>query len=207
MTGEPIDFDLYHPEPLLIVISGPSGVGKDAVIILMKERNLPFKFVITMTTRPKRETEQEGVDYFFVTHQQFEEMIARGLLIEHARVYNDYKGIPKSQIEEAIASGKDVIMRLDVQGAARIRTLYPEAVLIFLIPSSHEEWLQRLIRRGEPPKDLELRIKTAREEVTRISEFDYVVVNSEGQLEKAVDTIKSIITSEHHRINHRKVVL
>jgi guanylate kinase len=207
MTFEPIDFDLFHPGPLIIVISGPSGVGKDAVLQLMRQRKLPLHFVVTMTSRPMRENEREGVDYFFVSCEQFEQMIARGEMLEHARVYKDYKGIPRSQVEEALASGKDVILRLDVQGAARIRDLYPEAILIFLIPSSQEEWLQRLNeRKSESQESLKLRVETARMEIERIPEFDYLVVNSEGQLEQTVDAIESIIIGEHHRVMHRKVV-
>jgi guanylate kinase len=207
MTFEPIDYDLLHPGPLIIVISGPSGVGKDAVLQLMKQRKLPMQFVVTMTTRPKRENEQEGVDYFFVNWEQFEEMIDQGRMIEYAKVYSDYKGIPRFQIDEAIASGKDVVLRLDVQGAAKIRVLYPEAILVFLIPSSHEEWLLRLKqRKTETHESLQVRVETARQEVKRIHEFDYLVVNSEGQLAQTVDAIQSIIIAEHHRVMHRKVV-
>jgi len=207
MTFEPIDFDLLHPSPLIIVISGPSGVGKDAVLQLMKQRKLPMHFVVTMTSRPRRENEQEGVDYFFVSCLQFEEMIAQDRLVEYAKVYDDYKGIPRSQIDEALASGKDVVLRLDVQGAAKIRALYPEAILVFLIPSSHAEWLQRLKeRKTESLESLRLRVETARQEIKRIHEFDYLVVNSEGQLAQTVDAIQSIIIGEHHRVVHRKVV-
>ncbi len=126
------EFNLYHPEPLLIVISGPSGVGKDSVIQCMKDRGLPFHFVITATTRPKRPEEQHGVDYYFLSHDEFAGMIDQEELLEYAIVYNDYKGIPRQQVRQALASGKDVVMRLDVQGADTIRRLCPEAVLIFL---------------------------------------------------------------------------
>ncbi len=119
-------------QPLLVVISGPSGVGKDTVLQHMKDRGLPFHFVVTATTRPKRPNEIEGVDYFFVTREEFERMIEAGELIEHALVYQDLKGIPKQQIREALASGSDAVMRVDVQGAETIRKLYPEALLIFL---------------------------------------------------------------------------
>lgn len=206
MSFEPLDFDLYHPKPLLVVISGPSGVGKDATLHLLKKHNLPLHFVVTMTSRPKRPNEQEGVDYFFVSFQKFEQMIAEDQLIEYARVYDDYKGIPREQIDGALASHKDVILRLDVQGAARIRSLYAEAILIFLIPSSHEEWIKRLMdRRSETPESLHLRVDTAREELKRIDEFDYVVINSEGRLEQTGEAIEAIITAEHHKVDHQKV--
>jgi guanylate kinase len=126
------EFNLPHQEPLIIVISGPSGVGKDTVIQRMKERNLPLHFVVTAATRLPRPNEVNGRDYFFYSHDEFAEMIEKGELLEHAIVYNDYKGIPKDQVRDAISSGKDVIMRLDVQGAATIRRLCPDALMIFL---------------------------------------------------------------------------
>ena len=201
-------FQLPQPEPLLVVISGPSGVGKDSVIQRMKERNLPFHFVVTATTRPPRPGERDGVDYFFVSREQFAEMIDRGELLEYALVYNDYKGIPKEQVRRALASGKDVVMRVDVQGAATVRRLAPEAVLSFPTTESEEELVRRLQKRKtESPEDLKLRIATARKELERLPEFDYVVVNREGKLDEAVDTIIAIMTAEHHRIPHRKVTL
>jgi len=196
------------PQPLLIVISGPSGVGKDTVIQRMKERRLEFHFVVTATTRPPRPGERNGVDYFFVSREEFARMIEEGELLEYAIVYNDYKGIPKQQVREALASGKDVVMRIDVQGAATVRKICPEAVLIFLTTETEEELVERLKRRKtEAPEGLRLRIATARQELKRMNEFDYVVVNREDQLEETVDTIIAIIRAEHHRIPHRKVTL
>src|SRR5574342_480011 len=109
------EFDIHHPQPLLIVISGPSGAGKDTVMQRMQERGLPFHFVVTATTRPRRENEIEGKDYWFVSKEEFARMIETSELIEYAMVYGDYKGIPRAQVREALASGKDVVMRLDVQ--------------------------------------------------------------------------------------------
>ena len=126
-------------EPLLVVISGPSGVGKDTVLDRMKQRGLPFHFVVTATTRPRRPGEVEGEDYFFVEEEQFLDMIERGDLIEHAIVYNDHKGVPRQQVREAMESGQDVVMRVDVQGAETIRALAPEALLIFLTANGEEE--------------------------------------------------------------------
>ncbi|HEB64521.1 MAG TPA: guanylate kinase [Chloroflexi bacterium] len=195
-------------EPLLIVISGPSGVGKDTVIQRMKERQLPFHFVVTATTRPPRPTEQHGVDYFFVSHDEFAEMIEHDELLEYAIVYNDYKGIPKAQVREALASGKDVVMRIDVQGAATIRSLCPQAVLVFVTTRSEEELVARLkARKTETPEGLKLRIATARKELQHMKEFDYVVVNPEDQLDEAVDTLLAIIHAEHHKVEQRKVTL
>jgi guanylate kinase len=202
------EFNPLHQEPLLIVISGPSGVGKDTVIDCMKERGLPFHFVVTAATRARRSDEVHGVDYFFVSHDEFAEMIEKDEMLEYAIVYNDYKGIPKSQVREALASGKDVIMRLDVQGAETIRKLCPEALLIFLTTQDEEELIRRLHqRKTETPEGLKLRIATARQEVNRIQAFDYIVVNQDTKLDEAVDTIVSIITAEHHRVRPRKVTL
>jgi guanylate kinase len=203
-----IDFNLYNPQPLLIVISGPSGVGKDSVLHGLKARGLPMHFVVTATTRPRRKDEAHGVDYFFVPKKEFARMIEQNELIEYALVYNDYKGIPKQQVREALASGKDVIMRLDVQGAATVRKLAPQAVLIFITTPSEEELVERLeLRRTETAGDLSLRIATARQELKRAAEFDYVVVNAHNQLDQAVSIVLSIIEAEHHRVNHRQVKL
>lgn len=202
------EFNLPHPEPLLIVISGPSGVGKDTVIQRMIERKLPFYFVVTATTRPPRPNEVHGKDYFFYTHAEFTQMIEKGELLEHAIVYNDYKGIPKAQVRDALSSGKDVIMRLDVQGAATIRNLAPDALLIFISPQDETEMVSRLHeRKTETPEGLKLRIATAWREMTHVNSFDYVVINREFHLDETVDTINSIIVAEHHRVNQRKVSL
>jgi len=208
MSDESLSFDLFHPAPLLIVISGPSGVGKDAVLKSMQARGLPLHFVVTMTSRPPREGEIDGVDYFFVSKEQFEALIEENEFIEHAVVYGDYKGIPKTQIRRALESQKDVVLRVDVQGAMTLRRLCPDAVLIFLIPSHEKEWFERLRnRQTETPESLALRLKTAREELEYLSAFDYVVVNAQDQLDKAVDTIQAIIEAEHHRVVPRKVSL
>jgi len=197
-----------NKEPLLIVISGPSGVGKDTVVSRMAERELPFHFVVTATTRPPREDEIHGVDYFFFSMDEFAEMIERDELLEYAFVYNDYKGIPKSQVREALASGQDVVMRLDVQGAATIRRLCPEALMIFLTTDTVEELENRLkSRKTEEPEELKLRIATARKELLRVIEFDFVVPNRDSRLDETVDIIKAIINAEHHRVQHRKVTL
>jgi len=202
------DFNIHHPQPLLIVISGPSGAGKDSVVQRMKERGLPFHFVVTATTRARRESEVDGVDYFFVSKEEFARMIDAGELIEYAHVYNDYKGIPKQQVREALGSGNDVVMRLDVQGAATVRKLAPEAILIFLTTRSEEEMVQRLkLRKTEAAEDLSLRIATARQELKRAEDFDYVIVNADGRLDETVATVEAIITAEHHRLNPRKVNL
>ena len=207
MTSD-AEYNIYRPEPLLIILSGPSGVGKDTVLQRMQERNLPFHFVVTATTRPIRPNEVNGKDYFFVSHDEFARMIEADELLEYAIVYNDYKGIPKQQVREAMASGKDVIMRIDVQGAASIRKLAPEALLVFLTTENEDELVNRLKeRKTETPEGINLRIATARQELKRIDEFDYVVINPDYQLDETVDILSAIILAEHHRISPRKVEL
>jgi guanylate kinase len=202
------DFKILDPQPLLIVISGPSGAGKDTVVQCMKERGMPFHFVVTATTRPRRANEVNGKDYFFVSKEEFARMIEEDELIEYAVVYGDYKGIPKQQVREALSSGKDVMMRVDVQGAETVRKLVPNAILIFMTVDNEQELERRLReRKTETAEELALRIATARKELQRVEAFDYVVVNADDHLDQAVDTIQAIITSEHQRVKQRKVTL
>jgi guanylate kinase len=193
-------------QPLMVVISGPSGVGKDTVVDRMQERGLPFHFVVTATTRARRSTEVEGVDYVFLSQADFKGMLEAGEFIEHALVYDEHKGIPRQQVQHALASGIDVVLRVDVQGAKTLRGLYPEALLIYLATSSEDELVDRLKRRRtESPEKLQLRLEAAREEFGYLHLFDYAVINAEGQVEQAVDTILAIIRAEHHRVIPRRI--
>jgi guanylate kinase len=202
------DFYPHTHEPLLIVISGPSGSGKDTVIEQMEAQGLPFEFVVTATTRPPRADEVYGVDYLFLTKDQFAEMIEKGELLEYAIVYEDFKGVPQEQVRLALNSGKDVVMRLDVQGAKTMRRLAPEALLIFLTAQDEDELVRRLTaRKSEDTEGLKLRIATARQELKQIDLFDYVVINRENHLDETLDTIMAIIKAEHARVHHRKVAL
>jgi guanylate kinase len=202
------EFNIHHPQPLLIVISGPSGAGKDTVMQRMKERGLPFHFVVTATTREKRANEVHGRDYWFVSKEEFARMINEDELIEHAIVYGDYKGIPKQQVREALATGMDVIMRIDVQGAETVRRMAPEALMIFITTDNEEELVNRLkTRKTETVDSLAIRIATARKELKRLDAFDYVIVNHDFRLDETVDAIRAIIDAEHHRVKPRKVNL
>jgi guanylate kinase len=174
----------------------------------MKERGLPFHFVVTATTRPQRANEVHGRDYFFVSKEEFARMIDEDDLIEHAMVYGDYKGIPKKQVREALTSGMDVVMRIDVQGAETVRRLAPGALMIFITTESEQDLVHRLeTRKTETADSLALRIATARKELKRVEAFDYLIVNREYHLDETVDTIRSIIDAEHHRVQPRKVEL
>lgn len=190
----------------MIILSGPSGVGKDSVLRALKRSSLPIYHVITANTRSPRPDEKEGVDYFFVSREEFERRIKNDELIEYSQVYDDYKGVPKSQIRQALASGKDVILRLDVQGAEKIKQLYPEAILIFLTPSNQEEWYKRLSgRTHSQEKDMDTRIATVIRELESAHQFDYIVVNAQGKLNETVEIIEAIITAEHHKSEPRTV--
>ena len=194
--------------PLLVVISGPSGVGKDTVVHHLKQRGLPFHFVVTATSRPRRPDEVHGVDYFFYSEAEFLNLLESGELIEHALVYNEHKGVPKQQVRDAMASGLDVVMRVDVQGAKTIKQLAPEAVAIFLMAQDEAELAQRLrLRRTESEDHLQTRLQAAREELLTLDLFDYRVVNADSEVEAAVSTILAIIDAEHHRTHPRRVTL
>ena len=177
----------------------------------MVAQQRPVHFVVTTTSRAKRENEVDGVDYCFVSPAEFREMIAEDQLIEYALVYGQYKGVPKKQIHkaiEAMESGADVVMRLDVQGAKAIRRMVPGALLIFMTTSSEQELLERLRRRStESPEQLQIRLQTARAEMQQIAEFDYVVPNLDGKLNETVDTVLAIMTAEKHRTHPRRVQL
>ncbi len=195
-------------KPLLIVLSGPSGVGKDAVLHGIKRRGYPLHHAVTATTRPRRRGEIEGVDYHFVSKAEFEKMIEKGELLEWAEVYGNLYGVPKSGLHQAMNEGRDVIVKVDIQGAATIKKNIPEAVFIFLVPPSREDLEKRLKqRRTESSVDLELRLKAADEEMNSISMFDYVVVNHKDGIKQAISTIESIITAEKCRVKPRAIEL
>jgi len=201
-------YEARNIQPLLIVISGPSGAGKDSVVKRMKARGLPFHFVVTATNRPRRVDEVHGRDYWFVTSEEFTRMIEHNELIEHSIVYGDHKGIPRVQVIQALASGMDVIMRLDVQGAETIRKLVPEALLIFITTESEHELVERLSTRdSETAAEQALRIATARKELNRVEAFDYLIINRGDHLDDTVDKVGSIIEAEHLKVCHRKVTL
>ena len=186
--------------PLLVVISGPSGVGKDALLDVLRSRGRPYHFAITATTRPSRGAEIDSRDYYFLTPDRFEELAADGELLEHALVYGHRYGVPKAPVREALAGGRDVLMRTDVQGAATIKGAVPQAVTVFLAPASLADLEERLRRRAtDSPETLRVRLATARREMDAASHFDYVVVNAEGHLKEAADQVERIIAAERTR--------
>lgn len=186
--------------PLLIVLSGPSGVGKDSVIQRMKDRSLPFHFVVTATTRKPRTNEVHGKDYLFLSSAEFSEMIFRNEFLEYSLVYNDYKGVPRQQIKTGLMSGLDVVMRIDVQGVFKIRAIEPNIISIFIAPESDDVLISRLKARDSESNDsLKQRITEARNEMKLQNEFDYCVINRQLALDDTVDQIMAILRKEHSR--------
>ena len=194
------------PPPLLVVLSGPSGVGKDAALSRLKSLERPWHFVVTATTRPLRTGERDGVEYIFLDTETFFEMKDRGEFLECAEVYGRWYGVPRSQVRQGLEAGKDVILKVDVQGAETVRKLAPEAVFIFMVPGTVEELRARLAQRmTESSPEIELRLRVAEEEMERVGEFDYRVVNRDGCLDRAIADIDAIIGSEKCRVVPRQV--
>jgi len=193
---------------LLIVLSGPSGVGKDALLRRMKEQKYPFHYVVTVTSRPRREGERDGVDYRFVSQREFQQMIDNGELLEWANVYGNYYGVPRKEISQALSKGKDVIVKVDVQGAATIKRILPQAVCIFLRPPSMEELERRLRQRhSESAKDLALRLQKAEEEMKSLPLFDHVLTSYQGKLDELISQIQSTVAAEKRQVKPRVVEL
>ena len=193
---------------LLIVISGPSGVGKDTVLAEMKESRRSLHYVVTATTRPQRPGEKNGLDYHFVSEEQFKQMIDTGQLLEWANVYGNLYGVPKRQIQQALAQGLDVVVRIDVQGAATIKSILPQAVFIFLTPPSLDQLERRLReRKTESTEELKLRMENTRREMDSLPLFDYVVVNHQDRLDLTIAQIDAIISAEKCRVKPRIIEL
>ncbi len=194
--------------PLLVVLSGPSGVGKDTVLARMRRLGRPFHYVITATTRPKRAGEKKGIDYHFLPRKEFQQMIDKHQFLEWANVYGNYYGVPKDEITSALSKGVDAIVKVDVQGAATIKEILPQAVFIFLMPPSVEELEKRLRRRrSESSEDLSLRLERAKEEIESLPLFDYVITSRQNKLDEVVSQIDAIVAVEKCRVKPRIVKL
>jgi len=187
----------FKERGLLIVLSGPSGVGKGTVCrALREEEDNNLQYSVSATTRKPREGEVEGVHYFFKSREEFERMIEQKELLEHAEFVGNYYGTPVEWVRETLESGQDVILEIEVQGAFQVKELLPEAVFLFLAPPSLQELRNRLIGRGtESEEVIKQRLLVAREEIELMDAYDYVVTNDE--VDKAIDRIKAIVTAEH----------
>ena len=190
--------------PLLAVISGPSGVGKDAVMSALLAGD-DFARPVTMTTRPPRPGEADGVHYVFASGEAFRAAVRSGELLEHAEVHGRLYGTPRTQLRSALGSGRDVLLQVDVQGAIAIREAIPEARLLFIAPESLEQIEQRLRERGAPPIERALRLASARAELEQQDAFDAVIVNTEGDLEGTVARVRAWIAQERARPGRRPV--
>ena len=203
MSNEPAK----HVNPIVVVISGPSGVGKDVMIDRMIESDrIGFHFTVTATTRDPRPGEKDGINHHFVTVDDFVNLIANDDLLEWAQVYGNYYGVPKKQVRDALTAGNHVILRVDVQGAKRLSEIIPEALLIFIIPPSLDVLKSHLEKRGV---DLEVemtkRLAAANEEISQAHLFDFTVTNEEDCLNDTVNEVVEIIESESQRIPPRRV--
>ncbi|ALA54780.1 guanylate kinase [Shouchella clausii] len=181
---------------LLIVLSGPAGVGKGTVCGALRNQNTAIEYSVSATTRKPREGEKHGVNYFFKTREQFEQMIEDGKLLEWAEYVGNYYGTPIDYVQETINAGKDIILEIEVQGAQKVRTVFPEGVFIFLAPPSLKELRDRIVGRGTETEDIiNERMTVAKEEIDLMTMYDYVVEND--KVEWAVERIKAIVTAEH----------
>jgi len=198
----------HHSSPplLLVVLSGPSGVGKDAALNSLKKLDRPWHFVVTATTRSQRPTEREGIDYIFLDDDTFAHMKDSGEFLECAQVYGRWYGVPRSQVTVGFDAGKDVILKVDVQGAETVRSLVPGAVFIFMVPGSLDELRDRLsLRMTESSPEMELRLNTAKDEMAMVEMFDYRVVNEDSGLDRAIADIDAIIAAEKCRVTPRAI--
>jgi len=184
-------------------------VGKDTVLSRIRERGLPFHFTVTATTRPKREVNPADHEFLrFLSDEEFDALLSEDGLLEHAQVYGYRYGVPKAPVREALERGKDVIVRVDVQGAASIKKAAPSAVLIFLAAPSSDELEGRLRARGlDDPGAMRRRLEKASWEQDQLSHFDYAVVNERDRLDEAVDAVLAIVTAERCRVGRQAVVV
>ncbi len=204
------DRQMDAASPLIVVVSGPSGVGKDTLLERMEELHsgLNFHFVVTATTRAPRAGEADGVNHYFLSRDQFQDMIRNDELLEWAEVYGNSYGVPKAQASDALAAGKHVLCRVDVQGAARIRTLVPEALFVFVLPPDKDALRRRLIERGPNPEDsIEQRLKAADGEIAQASQFDEQLINHDDRLDEIVEELVGIIERESRRDPPRRMEL
>ena len=195
--------------PLVVVISGPSGVGKDVIIDQMiASKRLGFHFVVTTTTRSPREGEQEGINHNFVSVEHFEHLIESNKLVEWAQVYDNYYGVPRTQVRDALAAGNHVVIRVDVQGAKRLREIIPESLLIFILPPSLDVLRVHLEKRGvDTENEMNKRLLAATQEITQAELFDFTVTNIEHQLDETVNQVIEIIETESREKPPRKISL
>lgn len=191
---------------LLIVISGPSGAGKGTICDQVRKQMPYLRYSVSATTREPRVGEKDGVNYYFITKQKFQEMIDNDELLEWAKVYDNFYGTPYNKIEEELEKGCDVILEIDIQGALQVKKKISQAVFIFVLPPSLEELSSRIINRGtESGEVLQKRINSARTEISYADKYDYLIIND--NLDKAADNLKAIIKAEKCKVFRNMEIL
>lgn len=199
---------LAFPNPLLVVVSGPSGVGKSTIVAELARRRPQVVPIVTATTRPRRAGEMDKVHYHFLTDEQFAALLRDGGLLEHATVHGHLYGTPIEQVRGILAAGRDAVLTIDPQGARSVRAMVPDALLIFVMPPSIEDLADRLARRGsEDPESLAVRWRDAQSEMAASGDYDHVIVNETGHPESAADRIWELIQLEARRDPPRRVQL
>ncbi len=195
-----------EPRPVVLILSGPSGVGKDSALDALEELGVNYHRVVTATTRGPRPSEAEGVDYHFVSLTRFAEMMENDELLEYALVYGDYKGVPKREIVEPLRAGQDVIMRVDVQGAETMSRKLPGSILVFLTTATEDEMVTRLRdRKTDSNEQIAIRVAYARKELAVLPKFKYAVVNRHDRLQDTARELWAIITAERSRTDYQRV--
>jgi guanylate kinase len=208
-TEQTVPQQRADPSPkqgLLFVLSAPSGTGKDSVINALKEQGQDFYVVASVTTRAPRPGEEEGKPYHFVSQEKFQQLVEEDELLEYAKVHGNWYGQPRQAIRDNLRAGRDVLLKIDVQGAATVRSKVPQAIFIFLVPSSFEELSQRLVKRHTETEEERLRrLADAHQELAQQDWYDYVVVNRQDHLQEAVDQLRAIMLAEHSRTHPRQI--
>jgi len=195
-------------KPLLIVVSGPSGAGKDALLVRMRKAEYPLTYITTVTTREQRAGEKDNIDYHFISAEEFHDMVEKSQLLEWAEVYGNWYGVPRKPVKKALEEGKDTIIKVDIQGVATLKKLVPEAVFIMVVPPTKEDLKFRLKgRQTESPTEMRRRTEAVEEEIKQMHLFDYIIMNRHDEIEIAIADIKAIIAAEKCRATAREVNL
>lgn len=191
---------------LLVIYSGPSGVGKGTVLKPYLQTHPNAVLSISMTTRAPRPGERDGVEYYFVTREEFERKIAEGGLLEYAQYSGNYYGTPREPVERMVAEGRDVVLEIEVQGALQVKNAFPQSATVFILPPSYPVLCERLAGRGtEPPEVVEKRLAVARQELTMADQYEYIIINDD--IHTAGEQLAAVIIAEKCRLRHMKSII
>lgn len=193
-----------------MIISGPSGVGKDTIIEAMQRREPPHPrhYVVTVTTRARRPKEIDGVSYHFLSLHDYKRLVAAQGLLEASEVHANCYGTPRDQVQSSLSAGRDAILKIDVQGAHKVREKVPDALLIYVVPPTFEVLRERLLGRStETSAELEIRLRNAEYELSKQHEYDHVVVNETDQIDSTAERIDAVIAAEHERFADRRILV